>query len=105
MKIFSVIILLLFTGCLSTKITKVTSDAKQATQPVTQIVNPITKQTLPADIKTDPLNLPEPTLGYILLGVIVCCLLCSIPSILNHRAKKLSRDQSDHKSKRIVLNE
>ena len=105
MRYIFIITLISLTGCLSSKITKITGEQKSSIQPVTQVINPITKQTLPANIQTDPLNLPEPTLGYILLGVIVCCLICSIPSILNHRAKKQSPGKSDHKSKRIVLND
>ena len=102
MKYISIISLVLLTGCFSAK---VTNNKELKTVPVVEIINPINNQVLPTDTEIHPINIPGLTLGYILLAVAGCCVFCSIPSFLNHRAKKQSQDQEKRDSKRIVLND
>lgn len=102
MKYISIIIFVMLTGCFSTK---VTSNDKPKNTTVTEVITPIDGQTLSTDTEINSLNIPGLSLGYILLGVVGCCVFCSIPSLLNHRAKKESHKKEDSDSKRIVLND
>ena len=102
MKYISIISLVVLTGCFSAK---VTNNKELKTVPVVEITNPINNEILPTDTEIHPINIPGLTLGYIMLGVAGCCIFCSIPSFLSHRAKKRSQDQEKQDSKRIVLND